>query len=226
MQRNSVLKTLTFSIFNFIFLTFLNAALCDLSEAKMISLPAPAKKSGVSVEEALQKRRSIRNYSNKKLPIEKISQLLWAAQGITDSRRKLRTSPSPGALYPMEIYAVTTDYVARYNPFEHALYELKSGDRRGQLASAALGQSFIKEAGVTFVICAVYERVTQKYGQRGVMYTDMEAGHIAQNIHLQAVSLGLGSVSVGAFHEEAVAKVIDAPKEHRPIYLIPAGYLK
>lgn len=205
--------------------------LCMLSgknflEGKMIKLPEPALKGKISLEEAIQRRRSVRNFKNQKLNIQEISQILWAAQGITDEKRGFRAAPSAGALYPMELFIATEEGIFHYDPLEHSIKKIKDGDSRRLLASAAWGQNFFSDAGMTVIICAVYSRVTAKYGKRGIMYTDMEAGHIAQNIHLQAVALNLGSVSVGAFDEDSVRNIIGVKGEMRPIYLIPVGYKK
>ena len=192
----------------------------------VIQLPAPRLKGEMSLEECIYKRRSIRSFESRKLTLYEISQLLWAMQGITDERLGLRAAPSAGALYPLEIYVVKDDGVYHYDPHGHRLEVLGTKDVRDELASSALGQSCVRQAAVNFVICAVYERVTTattKYGEKGVRFTDMEAGHAAQNLHLEAVALGLASVPVGAFMEEGVAKALSLPKGHRPIYILPVG---
>ncbi|MCX8108831.1 MAG: SagB/ThcOx family dehydrogenase [Verrucomicrobiae bacterium] len=177
----------------------------------------------MSVEEAIVSRRSIRSYSGVPLTDDELSQLLWAAQGITDTRRNYRAAPSAGATFPLETYVVTQTGIYRYDPPRHALEELKTGDLRRKLASAAYEQSFVAEAGATIVFAAVPQRTTQRYGTRGHMYIHMEAGHAAQNVHLQAVALGLGSVPVGAFDDDAVASVLGLPRGQIPLYLIPVG---
>lgn len=189
----------------------------------MKALPKPKTKGTMSVEEAIAARRSVRSYSNRALAEEEISQLLWAAQGITEERRGYRSAPSAGATYPLETYAVIPEGVFRYDPQQHALNEVKAGDVRGRLARAAYDQWFIGEAGATIVFAAVPQRTTQRYGTRGQMYIHMEAGHAAQNVHLQAVALGLGSVPVGAFDDDAVAAVLGLPRGQVPLYLVPVG---
>ncbi|MBI4974253.1 MAG: SagB/ThcOx family dehydrogenase, partial [Candidatus Omnitrophica bacterium] len=161
---------------------------------KTINLPKPRLKGSVSVEEAIQKRRSVRSYSPKEISLEDISQLLWACQGITDERMAFRASPSAGALYPLEIYLVKVDGVFHYVNEGHKLELVSNKDARKDLAEAAWGQSPIRDANINIIVCAVYERVTSKYGERGIRYTDIEAGHAAQNVFLQAVALGLYSV--------------------------------
>lgn len=191
---------------------------------KEISLPQPQLQGKISVEEAISKRRSKRRYSPQSLSLEQISQLLWSAQGITDISSGFRSSPSAGARYPMEIYLLSSDGLFRYLPDGHKLEQVSEEDLRSELADAALGQSFVAEAPVDIVIAAVYERVTSRYGVRGERYTDIEAGHIAQNIHLQAVALGLGSVPVGAFDDQKVKKLLGLTDEEQPLYVIPVGY--
>lgn len=197
-----------------------------MAKAKEIQLPQPITKGIISIEETIAKRRSQRLFSKKELTLYQISQLLWAAQGITEKRGgySLRSAPSAGALYPMKIYALTQDGMYHYFPERHALEVLSESDLRGDLFKASLGQSLVRDAPLDIVICAVYEKVTFKYGDRGKRYTDIETGHIAQNIHLQAVALGLGSVPIGAFNDAEVKKILSLPANHEPLYIIPLGY--
>jgi len=193
------------------------------SEAE-ITLPNPSTSGGMAVAEAIAKRRSIRNFAGEPLTLEEVSQLAWAAQGITEPNRKYRAAPSAGALYPLELYVLTHEGVFHYIPDRHSLAPITSKDRRSDLSRAALGQSFIADAALSFVITAVYARTEAKYGGRARMYVHMEAGHVAENIHLQAVALGLGSVPVGAFRDRAVSDVIGLPSDHTPLYIIPVGH--
>jgi SagB-type dehydrogenase family enzyme len=197
--------------------------------ADVSALPTPRYDSQTSVEEALLKRRSVRSYGDAPLTLAEISQLLWAAQGVTDPARGFRTAPSAGALYPLQVYLVAgkaeglTSGVYKYEPAAHGLRLIISGDQRTELYHAALSQSAVKDAPVVMVLSAVYERTTGKYGERGVRYVDMEAGHAAENILLQAVALDLGGVSMGAFDDDAVRKVTGMPPAEQPLYLIPLG---
>ncbi|MBU2601531.1 MAG: SagB/ThcOx family dehydrogenase [Actinobacteria bacterium] len=194
-----------------------------------IPLPAPEYGSATSVEEALLGRRSVRDYEDEPLTIAEVSQLLWAAQGITDPSRGLRTAPSAGALYPLEVYVVVGNVdgvqqgVYRYVPLEHALVMTRSGDAREELAAAALGQTWVGEGSISIVLSAVYERTTKTYGDRGIRYVHMEVGHSAQNVCLQAVSLGLGAVVVGAFEDDEVREVLNGAAEEHPLYVVPIG---
>jgi len=180
------------------------------------------------VEEALLKRRSVREYKGEPLSLAEVSQLLWAAQGITNPDG-FRTAPSAGALYPLELYVVAGDVadvaagVYKYRIGAHELAMVRPGDRRGELAAVALDQSCIQEAAVDLVFAGVYERTTRKYGERGIRYIYMEVGHAAQNVYLQAVSLGLGAVVVGAFEDDKVKKTVNMTDDERPLYIMSVG---
>lgn len=191
----------------------------------VIPLPEPEFKGTISVEDAIMKRRSVREYSKEDLTPEELSQVLWAAQGQT-SKEGFRTTPSAGALYPLELYVVTEDGVFRYLPLDHSLEKVDDGDRRGDLAKAALNQDFVKEAPVDIVIFGVVERTRQKYGDRAERYVLMEGGHAAQNVYLQCESLGLGTVSVGAFYDDMVRDTVGVPAGYTPIYIMPVGHRK
>jgi SagB-type dehydrogenase family enzyme len=162
------------------------------------------------------------------LTILEISQLLWAAQGIT-SRDGKRTTPSAGALYPLETYLVVGNVTAldsgvyKYRPSDHTLGEVLTGDLRQELSEAALRQKCVSDAAVVVVIAAVYQRTQKKYGKRAVRYVHMEVGHAAQNVWLQANSLQLGTVTVGAFADNRVQSLLRMPQEERPLYLLPVG---
>jgi len=191
--------------------------------ATMMELPKPVLKGSVSIEETIQKRRSVRSFSDRVLTAEQISQLLWAVQGITN-KRGLRSAPSAGALYPLEIYLVSRNGLYHYIPQGHKLEIRTPTDLRLKLSQASWRQNFIANAPVNIVICAVYERVVSRYGKRGSKYVDIEVGHAAENLHLQAVALGLSSVPIGAFDDDAVSAVLRLPDEEDPIYIIPVGY--
>ena len=197
-------------------------------QAEVINLPEPQYDSDVSIEQSFLNRRSIRSYTGEPLTLREVSQLLWAAQGITDPRG-FRTAPSAGALYPLEVYLVAGDVedltsgVYRYEPDSHQLARIIDGDKRAELADAALAQPCVKEGAISIVFAAVYERTTVKYGERGIRYVHMEAGHSGQNLCLQATAMGLGVVTVGAFHDEQVSKLLNLPQDEKPLYIIPVG---
>lgn len=185
--------------------------------ADSIELPKPALKGKVSVEEAIKARRSRRSFSADPLTVKEISQILWAAQGITEPRRGLRAAPSAGATFPMEILiALGPNSVTglsagtyRYVPAGNTLIRIGDKDIRSAVANAALGQQFLAQAPVTVLIAADYRRTTRRYVKRGQRYVHMEAGHISENIYLQAEALKLGTVAVGAFDDKETAKVFD-----------------
>ena len=193
-----------------------------------VSLPEVRLTSDVSLEETLLHRRSIRDYTDEALSLEEVSQLLWAAQGITEAWGG-RTAPSAGALYPLEVYLVVGDVedltpgVYQYRPYGHELVKVKDGDVRGELAEAALGQDSVRNGAIDIVIAAVYERTTVKYGERGIRYVHMEAGHAAQNVYLQATALDLGTVTIGAFYDDSVRDIVGMPGDVAPLYVIPVG---
>jgi SagB-type dehydrogenase family enzyme len=211
----------------------LNLAVSDVVHGndidQQVSLPRAGLKGHMSVEEAIKKRRSVREFGRGSLALEDVSQLLWAAQGMT-GRGGSRAAPSAGALYPLEIYVVAGNVeglspgVYRYRSRSHKLDRVASGERRKSLASAALGQSWVRRAPMVLVITGVYERTTEKYGQRGRRYVHIEVGHAAQNIYLQAAALGLGTVLVGAFHDSEVQGALDLPTDHEPLGLMPVGH--
>jgi SagB-type dehydrogenase family enzyme len=193
-----------------------------------IKLPPPEYNGNVSVEKALLGRRSIREYKDTSLTLNEISQLLWAAQGITDPRG-FRTAPSAGALYPLEVYIVIgnvkdlPDGIYKYKPRGHELVMIVKGDKRAELSAAALGQSSVKDGAAVIVIAAVYERTTGKYHERGIRYVHMEVGHAAQNIYLQSVALNLGTLVVGAFDDREVKKTMNMADNEQPLCIMPVG---
>ena len=206
-----------------------SSAASSADQEQRIQLPAADVDGGLPLQSALQERRSIREFSRASLSPEDVAQLLWAAQGIT-AGRELRTAPSAGALYPLELYLLAGNVdglspgVYRYRPKKHDLVLLASGDHRRPLAAAALGQDWVRRAPAVLVFTAVYERTLRKYGQRGHRYVHMEVGHAAQNVYLQATSLDLGTVMVGAFIDEEVSAALQLPPDHAPLGLMPVGH--
>jgi SagB-type dehydrogenase family enzyme len=195
---------------------------------KIIQLPDPHQESSTSIEKSLRERRSIRQYRSEPLTMEEIAQLLWAAQGITHGR-EFRSAPSAGALYPLETYLVAGNVtglapgIYRYLPQGHRLAMLLSGDVRRQLCGASLHQDPVLDAPASIVFSAVFSRATGKYGNRGIRYSHMESGIAAQNVSLQAVSLNLGTVLIGAFEDEDVRRVMSMPTGENPMLILPVG---
>lgn len=193
-----------------------------------VELPPPQLKSAAPLVEALHSRRSIRSYRDAPLTLSEISQLAWAAQGVTHGQG-FRTAPSAGALYPLELYLVAGRVsglepgIYRYMPAQHALEQLAEGDHRWTLAGAAYMQGAVRRAPAVFVIAGIRERTAPKYGERSERYVWIEAGHAGQNLLLQATALGLGSVTIGAFSDLAVKKVLGLERGAQPITLFPVG---
>lgn len=196
----------------------------SMEMGETIHLPQANVKGGMSLEESIAKRRSIREFSSKPLPIEQIGQLLWAAQGITEKHRGLRSAPSAGALYPLETYVVLPAGIYHYNAERHELKRIKEGDRRLELQKAALDQEAVGSAPAVFVFAAMYERTAEKYRDRASRYVPSEAGHACQNMLLQATAQNLAGVPVGAFDDMRVAEIVKLAKNESPLYLVPVGY--
>jgi SagB-type dehydrogenase family enzyme len=205
----------------------------------VINLPPPRLKGKVSLEETIQRRRSVRRYRRDPLTLPQLTQILWSAQGITGTRG-FRAAPSAGATYPLEIFVVVGEQgvitseakqspqelqsgLYHYEPASHSLTLHKSTDIRPDLARATLDQEFILDAPVDIVICALYHRTSYRYGTRGERYVHMEVGHAGENIHLQAMALGLATVEVGAFRDEEVRRVLGTDEQIKPLYIMPVG---
>ncbi len=205
----------------------------NYADTKIIKLPKPEYQ-GVPLEEAIEKRRSVRNYSRKPITMFQLSRLLFSSQGTTGKiyGKPLRTTPSAGALYPFEIYVIANNVesldqgIYHYGVLNHTLELVQYGDFRKEITSAGLKQEMLGDSDVVFVLSAIFDRTRHKYGERGFRYVYIEAGHISQNIYLQAVSLGLGSVSVGAFLDDKVNQLIDVDgQKEAVIYLHAVGTL-
>jgi len=214
----------------------LGGAACEAREgaeqmppAQVIQLPAPSLSGDLSLEAALNMRRSVRNYGDRPLRIQEVAQLLWAAQGVTEPRRGLRSAPSAGATFPLEIFVAAGNVsglaagLYRYRPLSHTLESVIPGELRPALHRVSLNQSPVGQAPAVFIITALPERTEARYGGRAMRYVLMEAGHAAQNLCLQAVALGLGSVVIGAFHDADLATVLSLPPGEIPLYVIPTG---
>jgi SagB-type dehydrogenase family enzyme len=194
---------------------------------RVTKLPEPRTDGEWSVEAALRRRQSVREYSEASLGLAEISQLLWAAQGVTHAQG--RTAPSAGALFPLELYvvAVRVEDLApglyKYRIGEHELLEIRRGDVHSGLVSAALSQDCVRDAAAVLVIGAVVERTAVKYGRRAERYVQMEVGAVAQNVSLQAAALGLGTVLVGAFNDARVEELTCMGRGEAAFALMPVG---
>jgi SagB-type dehydrogenase family enzyme len=202
-----------------------------------VRLPAPMLAGSVSVEQALNSRRSVRRITPEPLSPAQVSQLLWAAYGITLPtpagpgllRGGLRTAPSAGALYPLELYVVAGNVtglepgVWHYRSEANELELIRKGDCREELHTAAAGQG-IRNAPVVIGYSAIYERTTGKYGARGRnRYVCMDAGHSSENLCLQVVAIGLGTCAIGAFYDDEVRLCLGMTRSEVPLYLFPVG---
>lgn len=217
MERPEAIKTVTQA-------TTLLAGEIITPTLQTIALPEPRLKGTLTLEETLSKRRSVREFTVEPLSLEEIGQLLWAAQGIIHPAG-YRTAPSAGALYPLEMYVTTPEGVYHYDPQGHRLSPHLQGDLRPGLHAAALQQEPVLNAPAVFIIAAVYERTAQKYGdERSPRYVQLEAGHAAQNLLLQAAALDLGAVPIGAFSDDEVKTALSLPADQQPLYLIPVGH--
>ena len=200
------------------------------SQPAPIYLPSPSQKGGMSLEEAIARRRSVRDFALQPISQMQLSQILWSRVQLIPGG-DIRTAPSAGAIYPLEIFVVCgrnciegiDDGIYHYNVDSHSLTLRHKGDVRLELARASLGQEYIHQAPVDIVICALYERTAMRYGARTERYVHMEVGHAGQNIYLQATAFGLATVAIGAFHDEQVRKVLRLDKQYRPLYVMPVG---
>jgi len=202
------------------------------SQPELIALPAPCPKGGMSLAEAIDRRRSVRRFGPQPITRSQLSQVLWAIQGTSSTTGRYRTIPSAGATYPLEIYIACghnstggmDDGIYHYQSENHALLRHYAEDVRAGLSRAALNQEYINQAPVDIVICARYERTTRHYGERGKMYVHIEVGHAGQNIYLQAAALGLATVAIGAFNDEQVREVLRLDGQTKPLYIMPLGW--
>lgn len=211
---------------------FLACAMSGKSEE--IPLPPPLKKSQTSVEEAIGKRRTVRDFTSAPITLQQLATLCWAGQGITSKEGGFsrRSAPSAGALYPIFLYVAVGDKavseipagIYKYILSEHKLKLVVKGDQRRAVATASLEQMWMRHAAVNFIISADYSRITPKYGRRGIQYAHFEAGHAAQNIMLEAVALDLASGIVGAFLDEEIKRVAGLPAGEEPLLILPVGH--
>lgn len=202
---------------------FASASQAQPKPAVRTALPAPAREGGMALQEALARRRSVRQFAATPLTQQELAQLLWAAQGANRPGGQ-RTAPSAGALYPLELYVATAIGFFHYDPREHQLERRSGSDLRPAMAKAALGQTMIAEAPAVFLFAAEFERTEKRYkAERTPRYVHIEVGHAAQNLLLQAVALGLDAVPVGAFEDAPLQQAVSLPATHRPLYLVPVG---
>ena len=193
-------------------------------------LPTDFSDRGLTVEEAIEGRRSVRDFPGPPITLLELSRLLHRASGITDRTSGFRAAPSAGALYPLEPHVVVNRVeglpqgIYRYRPGDHSLEAVREGDFSRQVSLAALGQEVVARAPVVLALAAVFERSRSKYGERSYRYVLMECGHVAQNVYLAATSMGLGACAVGAFMDDALNALLGLDGvEEAALYLICIG---
>ncbi len=221
---NSKIITIFSLLIVFLFTLVPFAMTSEIGVGEKIELPPPRKDSDVSVEEALWKRKSTRDFKHQKLTWQDIGQLLWAAQGINRPEKKYRTSPSAGATYPLELYVILPDGIYHYMSQEHAVKKTVDGKMEEILTQAHLGSKMIQKSKCVFLFSAVFERTVQKYGEAAFPYVYLEAGHAAQNLLLQAVALGLGGVPNGSILDRRYQRVLGLPDNEKQVYILVIGH--
>jgi SagB-type dehydrogenase family enzyme len=198
-----------------------------------VTLPAPKLTGNVSVEAAIQNRRSVRHYSNQSVTLGNVSQILWSAQGITDTQKQLRATPSAGQVYPLEVYVIAGPNVSgldegvyQYEPSNNTLEKLMNGDLRTDLSNIADGQPWVKQAPLDILITGNNQKMIDKYPDKALStrFVDIEAGHAGENIYLQSVSLGLVTVSLGSFDSNQLTQKFELPSNETPLYIFPVGH--
>ncbi len=182
-----------------------------------VALPAFTPDRPMMLDETLHRRRSVRAFRAKPLSLGQLGYLLWASTGIQRAERgyEFRTAPSAGALYPIETYIIANEVrdleagLYHYAIRDHQLERLRAGSLGRETTAAALGQDMCAMAPAVFAWTAIFARCTWKYGQRAYRYVYLDAGHIAENLALAAVSLGLGTCQIGALFDDEVNKLLD-----------------
>ena len=196
---------------------------------KIINLPEFKTVGEVSLESALKNRKSVRDFKDDALSLEQVSQILWAAHGVSHGDNYY-TVPSAGALFPLEIYLIAEKVedlaqgLYHYLPIGHKVEMINSGSFLKTVSNVAYGQRALSHCPAIFIISGVVARSEKKYRERALRYVQFEVGHAGQNILLQAAALGLASVPMGAFIDDQVKERLGM--EGEPFYLLPVGYEK
>jgi SagB-type dehydrogenase family enzyme len=208
------------------------SAFKNYPDAEKVTLPRSWQKKESNLEQLLQERRSVRQYSRVSVSMDDLAFLLWAMQGVTAQAGPylLRTAPSAGALYPIETYLA----VDRVEGLDAGLYHFDVKDFQLErltdqsvsslVADSALNQGFIAKGAITFIWSAVFRRNMGKYGHRGLRYIFLDCGHICQNLLLAAQALGLNGCPVAAFYDDEMNDLLDLDGvEESVIYLTTIG---
>lgn len=203
-----------------------------------VNLPNPRTDGKISVEKAMNDRRSHRDFADQAITLQDVSQVLWAAYGLTKPieggpaflRGGLRTAPSAGALYPLDVYLVAGNVqglppgIYFYDSGNHRLKKLVAGDQRKEVCTAANSQKMVEQAPASLVYSAVFSRTTSKYGDRGrERYVCMDLGHSAENVYLQCEAMGFGTCAIGAFFDDQLKSIIGMTRNEEPLYIMPFG---
>lgn len=219
------MKTLTIML---LYLIFSVTACGGSPHSSVILLPEPSPDSDISVEEVIESRRSVRTFAPESLSLSELARLLHSAQGIT-SDYGFRAAPSAGATFPLSVFVIAENVdsleagIYAYEPSNESLTAVRMGYFLDELSDAALGQTCVKDVPAVIAITAKYSITTSVYGNRGKTYVHMEAGHISQNIYLQCTAMGLGTVAVGAFSDNAISDILNLAENETPLYLMPVG---
>jgi SagB-type dehydrogenase family enzyme len=202
--------------------------------AQRIALPGRDFVVGAPLGEVLERRRSIRDYALRPLPLATLGRLLHASYGVKGERdlgepMYERAAPSAGGLYPLEVYVATQsvegldDGIHHYDPLAHELELRRPGLAQPGLVHLTLEQEMVRAANLVVVITAIPERTMWKYGQRGYRYVWLDAGHLGQNLYLVATALGLGPVGIGGFFDADLNALLDLPAGEEAFYLVCIG---
>ncbi len=207
----------------------------QFTDVEAFKLPAPKERAGPSLWTAMGTRRSRRNFAPQPMKREELSQIMWAASGITAEAQglPLRTAPSAGGLYPIETYVVVNRVhgmesgVYHYFPPDHTLELLRTGDYSRAVAHAALDQKMAINASIVLIWTAVVERARWKYRQRAYRYIYLDAGHIGQNVALAAEGMGMGCCAIGALYDDEVNDLVAADgEEETAVYMTCVGHYR
>lgn len=198
--------------------------------SSVIKLPTPHTDGGISVEKALSERRSIRSFRNESLTLDEVSQLLWAAQGVTDDKGH-RTSPSAMASYPLEVYLLAGNVtglpagVYHYSPQGHNLTTISLGDKIDLLFNASMGdkKDWRASAPAVIIVTGVFERINKVPGEDLSRFVYIEAGTASENLLLEVVSLGLGATYIAGFDENKTREYLGLAAGEEPIGVLPVG---
>ncbi len=198
-----------------------------------IGLPAEQVYNGLSVEKAIARRRSLRDFTGTGMSLAELSHILYYSSGITDEHEGLRAAPSAGATYPIEVYAIAnnveslTKGIYHYLIQSHELELLREGDFRNEMSRAALGERMFRQANVILVLSAVFQRTQRRYRERAQRYIFFEAGHIAQNTYIVATSMGLGACAIGAFYDDEFNHLLGLDGRNESVlYLLAVGKIQ